>query len=235
MELNKIYLGNNLPILKDFPSESIDLIYLDPPFFTQQDWTKNGCSFSDKFKNMEEYIDFMSLRLKELHHILKSSGTIYLHCSYHALHYIIIEMNEIFKNYQTTIIWQRFSGTFGQKSKKIFPEISEYIIVYTKGDKYTYNINDGEKITNIWTDIYRLGKSDYPTQKPEALLERIIKASSNSKDIVLDPFCGSGTTCVVAKKLGRNYIGIDNSEDAVKLSEQRLKEVKNRKTSVFDF
>ncbi len=234
MELNKIYLGNNLEILKEFPSDSVDLIYLDPPFFTQQNWTKNGNSFSDKFKNMEEYINFMSLRLKEMYRILKQSGTIYLHCDYHASHYLRVESDKIFNKYQTTIIWKKSTYIFGERGTKIFPENSDYIIVYTKTDNYKYNIKD-EITTNIWSDINRLTKSEYPTQKPEKLLERIILASSNPKDIVLDPFCGSGTTCVVAKKLGRNFIGIDNSEDAVKLSEQRLKEIKNRKTSVFDF
>jgi len=236
MELNKIIFGDNLTILKNFPSDSIDLIYLDPPFFTQTNWEKNGNRFSDKFKDMEEYINFMSLRLKELHRILKPTGSIYLHCDHHASHYLKIEMDKIFNNYQTTIIWKKSTYIFGERGNRIFPENSDYILVYTKGDKYIYNIQDSEdEVSNIWTDISRLTKSKYPTQKPEKLLERIILASSNPGDMVLDPFCGSGTTLVVAKKLGRNYIGIDQSEDSIRLTEERLKNIPNKPTSLYDF
>lgn len=233
MEINKLYLGDNLIILKEIPSESVDLIYLDPPFFTQTDWEKNGMSFSDKFKDINDYVEFMSIRLKELHRILKTTGTIYLHANHRAIHYLKLEMDKIFNNYQTMIVWQRVSGAFGQKSKNIFVEVSEYIIVYTKSEIYTYNSE--QEISNIWTDIDRLNKIEYPTQKPEALLERIIKASSNPNDIVLDPFCGSGTTCVVSKKLGRNYIGIDSSQDAINLSEKRIKEIPIKQKSLFEF
>ena len=306
MELNKIIFGDNLTILKEFPSDSIDLVYLDPPFFTQTDWTKNGYKFEDKFESIEDYLNFLRIRLLELHRVLKPTGTIYLHCDYRTHHYFRIEMDKIFKNYQTTIHWRRFSVPHGCKANKIFPEISEYILVYTKTKEYNYNIqytphqegyindfknpdNDpngiyvwartmkgtklsrnakelneksdikflnisssgkwtykrywedhyegekfvkgqkyGKKISNIWTDISKgmtAKELIYPTQKPEKLLERIIKASSNPGDIVLDPFCGSGTICVVAKKLGRNYIGIDQSEDAVKLTEERLDKI----------
>ena len=236
MEFNKIYIGNNLLILKDIPSESVDLIYLDPPFFTQREWEKNGNKFDDRFEDIKSYIEFMSLRLKELHRILKYKGTIYLHCDYRTSHHLKIVMDGIFKNYQTTIVWQRVSGTFGQKSKKIFSEVSDYIIVFTKSKDYTYNLEDSNNIlTNIWTDINRLNKIGYPTQKPESLLERIIKASSNEGDIILVPFCGSGTTCVVAKKLGRKYIGIDLSQDAVNMTEDRLRNIKEKPKSLFEF
>jgi len=295
MELNKIIFGDNLTILKELPSDSIDLIYLDPPFFTQTNWTKNMNTFGDKWKDMNEYINFMSLRLKELHRVLKPTGTIYLHCDYHANSELNIEMKKIFgyKNYQTTIIWKLLNSSFGNKVNKIFHESTDTILVYTKSNNYIYkkcytpypnniqkqyknpdndpkgkyvwknfssrdgiqqipnetklkeneesNIkfikkegykyfykqyNHGRLISNIWDDIGRGGmRYKYPTQKPEKLLERIILASSNPGDIVLDPFCGSGTTCVVAKKLGRNYIGIDQSEDAVKLTEERLDKI----------
>lgn len=83
--------------------------------------------------------------------------------------------------------------------------------------------SNGANVDNIWNDIYCLVTTDtYATQKPKELLERIILASSNEGDLVADFFCGSGTTCVVAKKLGRNYLGCDISEKAISLTKQRL-------------
>lgn len=234
MDINKIYTGDNLSVMKDIPDNFIDLIYLDPPFFTQTNWEKNGHKFDDKFEDINKYLEFMQPRLEEMYRILKPTGTIYLHADNHAIHYLRIRMDDIFKNYQTMIVWQRVSGVFGQKSKKVFSEVSEYIIVYTKGSEYTYNTQNR---INIWTDINRLNKIDYPTQKPEKLLERIISSSTNKNDIVLDPFCGSGTTCVVAKKLGRNYIGIDISPEAVSLAEERCNKqrIEIKQKPLFDF
>jgi len=300
LENRTLYFGDNLDILREkFPDESIDLVYLDPPFFTQTDWTKNRNTFGDKWKDMNEYINFMSLRLKELHRVLKPTGTIYLHCDWHASHYLKIEMDKIFgyNKFRNEIIWHY---TKMNNSTKSWISNSDSVFFYTKSDEYTFNIqysdegsalyerfsdlidednklrwlkvktmkqqllnsyvssakkrkgkeledddviidfkNKGKKkYDNVWHIPLLKGNSDeylgYPTQKPEEILIKIISASSNPGDIVLDPFCGSGTTCVVAKKLGRNYIGIDSSQDAINLAEKRLKNTESKQKSLFE-
>lgn len=299
---NKIICGDNLEVMREIPDESVDLIYLDPPFFSNATYEKiwgdkdEIRSFEDRWKGgINVYTEWMSDRLKEMQRILKSTGTIYLHCDYHASHYLKVEMDKIFgeKNFQTEIIWQRSPKAWGSKaSKELFPQLSENILVYTKSDIFIYNpifvqysdeykkqykLNDndgngfykwdhytgdnpneqllkrnesthelkfskesgrwyykcflknkeiGYAIGNVWTDIHRLtsnrGQHNYPTQKPEKLLERILSASSNPGDTVLDPFLGGGTTAVVAKRLKRNFIGIDISLVGAKVAAKRI-------------
>lgn len=259
METNKIYIGDNLQILKTIPSESIDLIYLDPPFFTQRDFIE----FDDRFKNINYYIDWMVLRIVEMYRILKLSGNIYLHADWHAAHYLKIEMDKIFgyNNFQGEIIWHY--GLGASNGKKTFLKKHDNILYYSKtknnifniqrGDitpqmkakychedekgKYMlsknkkYYLKGGKLLDDVWeipsispTSHERIG---YPTQKPEKLLERIIKVSSNPNDIVLDPFAGSGTTLVVAEKLGRKWIGIDINPKSKEIINKRIMLIEN--------
>lgn len=281
---NIIHYGDNLEIMRSMKSESVDLIYIDPPFFTQKDWGE----FNDRFNNIYQYVEWMSKRLKEMYRILKLTGSIYLHCDYHGSHYLKIEMDKIFKeNFKTEIIWKRKYQSRGTQ----LGHNHDTILYYTKNNKnYTFNIQtvmkiitnpiyknkrpiktapadeysdknqkemlyngtayitkndkirqitylkkdkkgniiDEIPIDNIWTDIpnmmhtAKFERLGYPTQKPEKLLERIIKMSSNPGDIVFDPFCGSGTSCAVAKKLNRQYIGIDKNSNAVKITKKRI-------------
>ena len=194
-----------------------------------------------------------------MHRILKSTGSIYLHCDHHANAYIRVEiLDKIFEydNFRNEIVWA-YTGP-SSPGMKNFPRKSDTIYRYTKSDKWTFNqirvpykdpnqtlrkamdggagigIEEvkkyrkrGKPIENWWVDISPVGRSrkeriGYPTQKPEKLIERIIKASSNEGDIVLDPFLGGGTTVAVADKLNRQWIGIDQSVQAIKVSEMRL-------------
>ena len=259
MEINKIYCGDNLEIMREMESESVDLVYLDPPFFTQRDWNE----FDDRFDNIDHYVEWMVERLTEMYRILKSTGSIYLHIDYHAVHYLKVEMDKIYgiNNFQNEIIWH-YKGRGMQKHR--YQRKHDTLLFYSKSKNFTFNSNnilvpydpkhvcrynnidcDGKRYANIknkngkyskiylksglipddvWEMPFIHGTEylDYPTQKPEVLLERIIKASSNKNDIILDPFCGSGTSIAVAKKFGRKYIGIDISPIAHELSEKRI-------------
>ncbi|KKN47260.1 hypothetical protein LCGC14_0664810 [marine sediment metagenome] len=261
IEINKIYLGDNLKIIRKCPNNSINLIYLDPPFFTQSKRKLKQYSYDDKWDSLKDYLMFMNLRLKELYRVLNSTGSFYLHCNYRASHYLKMLCDKIFgyNNFRNEIVWHYRSWT---TSNKIFQKMHDNILFYTKSKDYTFNIpyepyitkgrskylkmskkgggikpnksklrkdyfGDEIKMHDVWdipiivsNEKERLG---YPTQKPEKLLNIIVNASSNEGDIILDSFCGSGTTCVSAAKLNRKFIGIDSNPDAVKLTKERLK------------
>ena len=267
--MNKLHIGDNLEIMKSMGYNTIDLIYLDPPFNSNKFYSSKGFSFNDRWKE-DDYLTFMRQRLIIMRRLLKETGSIYLHCDPTASHYLKIMMDEIFgiKNFRNEIVWC-YKGPSPIKNR--FPKKHDIVFYYTKTDKRVFNcdvvrvpyteskekamkrwahtksgiftkdnfserenkIKDlfergGKIIEDWWSDIGAGGhipKNElvgYPTQKPKKLLERIIKASSNEGDIVMDPFCGSGTTCVVAKQLNRQYIGIDLSDKAIELTKQRM-------------
>jgi site-specific DNA-methyltransferase (adenine-specific) len=349
---NTLFYGDNLNILREYiASESIDLIYLDPPFNSNRNYNvlfkdESGIdseaqitAFEDTWhwnhaaeqtyhelvtqspdhiskmiaalrdfigtNQMTAYLVMMTIRLAELHRVLKSTGSLYLHCDSTASHYLKIILDTIFgvKNFRNEIVWKRFN--FHADAKR-FGKITDRILFYTKSDdfiftrlrvpfsekyqadKFTHvdesgrrfrldNLNppggrgpiyefngvtkpwrfteermrqldaegriykashvaqlkrfldelEGQAVTELWSDIdpinpmsgERLG---YPTQKPMELLERIIKASSNPGDIILDPFCGCGTAIATAQKLGRKWIGIDITHLSIALQKYRL-------------
>jgi len=263
MEVNKLILGDNLEILKTIESDTIDLIYLDPPFFSNRNyeviWGDAGevRSFQDRWSGgIDHYIAWLNERVKQMHRILKPTGSIFLHCDWHADAEIkVFILNKIFGDccFQNSIIWcyrqgGRSKNNFGQKHDTIFwytKSKSEWTfnsdpvrVPYEGTGGYVstgrnivngkeYKVNPLGKIPEDWWDIPALNpmtkeRIGYPTQKPEALLERIIKCASNEDDIVLDPFMGGGTTVAVADKLNRKWIGIDQSVQAVKVTELRL-------------
>ncbi len=216
--------------------------------------------------DMLAYLTMMTVRLTELHRVLKKTGSIYIHCDPTASHYLKIVMDAIFeeRNFRNEIIWH-YTG--GGRSKKYFSQKHDTILCYSRSDTATFNIDDvripyketsgyaksgitsaagkkympnplGTPVDDVW-DIpiinpmskERLG---YPTQKPEALLERIIKASSNEGDWVLDPFCGCGTTVSVAERLDRNWVGIDITALAINLVKHRLqKQFRDKMMPIF--
>ena len=217
---NTLHCGDNLSIMRDMPDASVDLIATDPPFNTGKDWG----AFNDKWEGgLKGYLKFMEPRLVEYHRLLKDTGSLYLHCDHNSSHYLKIMLDWIFgaKRFQNEIIWKRSNGN--KVTKKIFGCNHDNILFFTKTENCTFS--NPEQFNNLWLDIpiasqkQRVG---YPTQKPVALYERIIKASSNAGDTVLDPFCGSGTTLDAAKRLGRHYIGIDQNPDAIAICEKRL-------------
>lgn len=262
---NTLYCGDNIKVLMDFPSESVDLIYIDPPFFTSMNYeviwgdAQEKRMFTDMYgkEGIQTYKSFMRKRIKMLWRVLKPTGSFYLHCDYHANAHLRIMCDLIFgqNNFQSEVIW---CYTGGGVSKNKWGRKHDTIFFYTKGKEWTFNgddvripfsskaryyedekgkytiknkvkyyVKNGKIPEDYWVNIPRLHhiskeRLGYPTQKPEILLERIIKASSNEGDIVLDAFCGCGTTLAVAKKLGRRFIGIDFSHTACEVMAERI-------------
>ncbi|QZK91573.1 site-specific DNA-methyltransferase [Flavobacterium sp. CHNK8] len=275
MEINKIYLGNCIETIKEIKSDSVDLVYFDPPFFTQKKHSlvtrdsSKKYEFSDSWESLEEYIHLIELCLIQSKRILKKSGSVFLHCDKIASHYIRVVLDKVFgmENFQSEIIWsyKRWSN-----SKKGLLNSHQNIYFYSKSNKFKFNtyftdysattnidqiLQDREKtskgktvyktdiegnpvigkekkgvpLSDTWEIPYLNPKArervGYPTQKPVLLLKEIIKIVTDEGDLVVDPFCGSGTTCVAAKDMNRNFIGIDVSNDAVELANRRLEEM----------
>jgi len=264
-EPNKLYWGDNLHVMRTLPNESIDLIYIDPPFFSGRNYNmifqdqNEVMTFEDIWEGgLPTYQIWLNARLVEMKRLLKSTGSIYVHLDWHAVHYVKVEMDKIFgyENFKNEIIWsyQRWTGATDK-----FQKMHDVILFYTKGKHYTFNVQtepysekslhkarrtsiakNGKVIEQSYTDDTSRQKSmrdiweisyinsqakerlGYPTQKPEALLERIIKASSNEGDVVADFFCGGGTTPAVAQRLGRRWIASDISRIAIEVTKGRL-------------
>jgi len=269
MQINAIYCGDCAQTLAYFPECSVDLIYVDPPFFSNKQYEiiwGNGYelkAFEDRWKGgIKNYIAWMEPKIRECYKVLKSTGSMYLHCDWHANAHLRILMDKIFgENYfRNEIIWY-YRG--GGVPKNDFAKRHATILGYTKSNKYTFNVDDvrdqysrdslerlqyvarafrGEKVydnyrpnpkgkhpDDVWLIQPTMPSSKerwgYPTQKPERLLERILLASSNPMDIVLDPMCGCGTAIAVAHKLGRRWIGIDVSPKACKIMVKRMQKL----------
>jgi site-specific DNA-methyltransferase (adenine-specific) len=367
---NTLYYGDNLDILsnrKYFPDESVDLIYLDPPFNSSRDYNvlfqdESGrdsdaqiVAFKDTWQwspsaeetfetlvtdaapelsatmaalmrivgrgQMMAYLVMMAARLRQLHRVLKPTGSLYLHCDPTASHYLKIILDSIFgaRNFRNEIIWERTRAK-GLASKR-FASNHDIIFRYCKSETFTWNPQymphdkdyvekfyrfvepetgrryqltdltnpnkkrpnltyeflgvtrvwrwtkermqaayeqglivqqksgavprlkryldeqEGIPISDVWTDIPPIGahakeRLGYPTQKPEALLERIILASSNPGDLVLDPFCGCGTAVAAAHRHSRRWIGIDITHLSIALQKYRLLDAFNLRAGV---
>jgi len=271
--MNQLILGDCLEVMQKMDSESIDLIYLDPPFFSNRNyeviWGDKGeiRSFEDRWSGgIEHYIAWLRERVSEMHRLLKPTGSIYLHRNWHADAYIRVYILDKFFDFKNQIIWHYRRWT--AYSNK-YQRLHDTIFFYTKSPEYNFNklftdYTEGSVERKKQGILHRFKKGDepylvsnkeisdkgvpendvwqipfvapsakermgYPTQKPEKLLERIILASSNKGDTILDPFVGGGTTVVVADRLNRNWIGIDQSVHAIKVSELRL----NKQQSLF--
>jgi len=297
--MNQLILGDCLEVMRKMDSESIDLIYLDPPFFSNRNyeviWGDKGevRSFEDRWSGgIDHYISWLKERVSEMHRLLKPTGSIYLHCDWHADAYIrVYILDKIFgiNNFRNELIWYYKRWT---NVSKQFQNMHDTIFWYTKSNNFIFNKNgdtpsesqkrkfkkgwdqnvvkgkNGEKITQYIiynrekfqknckpmpdaklvyreTDDLKIAPPDvldipiinsqaterigYPTQKPEDLIHKLIFTSSNEGDTILDPFVGGGTTIAVADKLGRNWIGIDQSVQAIKVSEFRL----NKQQGIF--
>ncbi len=283
-----IYCRDNIYILRGINSNSIDLIYLDPPFNKKKIFTApigssaEGAEFSDIFreedikdewvKEIEAdnyelhslllgvkdfsnkynycYCVYMAIRLIEIQRILKTSGSVYLHCDPTMSHYLKLVMDCIFgeKNFRNEIVWHYDQGARGKNN---FGKKHDIIFWYSKTEDYFFNIEKvlepfkskmtewrytkggqkgkemplGKVPSDVWDVKFNAMAKEhtgYPTQKPLALLERLIKASSKEGDMVLDPFCGCATACVAAERLGRKWVGIDVSVKAYELVKERL-------------
>lgn len=248
---------DNLELMRKIDDESIDLIYCDILYNTGRKFK----DFNDNLGSPQEAIEWYKPRFREMKRILKNTGSIYIHCDWHLVHYIKVLMDKIFgiSNFRNEIIWRYKRWTASSNNK--FQSMHDNILFYAKGDnKITHQYEPLEKprmyqnrkdkngdvvrnedgtvkyfpqtarqIDDVWEIPFLNPKAKervgYDTQKPKTLLERIIKASSDEGDIVADFFCGSGTTLVVAKELGRQYIGCDINPRAIEITEKRLEEI----------
>ena len=319
------YCGDNHEQLQKLPAACVDLIYIDPPFNSNRNYevfwgeTKEKRAFEDRHENTKAYIDYMRPRCVELARVLKTTGSFYYHCDWHASHYVKVMLDQVFgeMQFQNEIVWKRSSA---HSDSKRYGANHDTIFFYTGGKTWTWNksftaydpayveqnyrYNDekgvfrvsdmtankpggdvsyewptpdgktvkpykgrywayskekmkqmhdagmiyyrttgmpmlkhyidempGVPLQTFWDDIKPLisGSDErlgYPTQKPLALLERIINASSHENDIVLDAFCGCGTALVAAQKLKRQWIGIDVSPTACRVMAKRLRDKK---------
>jgi site-specific DNA-methyltransferase (adenine-specific) len=260
--------SDNLLVSKALPDESIDLIYIDPPFNTGKVQTRQvmrnvrsdtgsrvgfkgqtydtvkGTAFgyNDSF---EDYWNFLEPRLEEAWRLLTPSGTLYLHLDYREVHYAKVLLDALFgrESFLNEIIW---AYDYGARAKKKWPAKHDNILVYVKNpDAYHFNSEEvdrepymapglvtpekaalGKLPTDVWwhTIVSPTGKekTGYPTQKPLGILRRIIAASSKPNDWVLDFFAGSGTTGVAAAELGRNFVMVDQNDEAIEVMKQRF-------------
>lgn len=241
-----VILGEAIDILKKIKSNTIDLIFADPPYNIGKDFGNN----KDVWKSKEEYIEWCKKWLDECYRVLKDNGTFYFMTATQHMPYLDVYVSEKY-HVLSRIIWSYDSS--GVQSKKNFGSLYEPILMTTKSinSKYTFNYEDilveaktgakrklidyrktppqpynTKKVPgNVWNfNRVRFLMDEYenhPTQKPEELLERIILASSNPGDIVLDPFSGSFTTSCVAVKNNRNAIGIELNDEYYKIGIRR--------------
>lgn len=312
-----LHHGDCLSVLDSLPPETFQLIYADPPFFSDRSYLSGTrTAFVDKWGGgIEEYLAWIEPRLVACQRVLATNGSMYLHCDYHASHYLKILMDRIFgcENFVNEIIWKRQSAhSDNGQGAKHFGRIHDTIFLYCRSREYVWNnqylpyaneyvkrryrhvesetqrryaLGDltgpggaskgnpyfeflgvsrywryskhrmeellkgnrihvakpgnvpllkryldemkGVPIQDIWLDHWNRGPRSisYPTEKPQGLLSQIIRASSNPNSLVLDPFCGSGSTLVAAHRLGRNWCGIDISGLAIEISQRRLLEI----------
>jgi site-specific DNA-methyltransferase (adenine-specific) len=233
-----LYLGDCIEVMKELERNKVDLIFADPPYFLSNDGQsiRSGKVVSvnkgdwDKKENYDNVDSFTYSWLKECHRILKYDGTIWVSGTHHNIFDIEKNMKKIGFKIINIVIWHK-SDPPPLIYKNKFRFSYEFIIWAKKGGNHYFNYDEMYSVNNqemedVWLmDAVQMSEKKHgyhPTQKPEKLLERIIKATSKEGDIVLDPFLGSGTTCFVAKKLNRKYIGIEKEEKYFNIAKDRL-------------
>lgn len=277
---SRLVLGDCLELMRQLPSASLDLIYVDPPFATgrQRDGGARAAgdlSYSDVWEGgLDSYLPWLNMRLVEMHRLLKRSGSLFLHLDWRAVHHAKVILDGLFgeRNFRNELIWHYGSGG---RAKRFFHRKHDVILWYSRTDSWrffpdaislprnrcpgcgaerdqwnhlkrhtdpdgrvyrtirsagkVYRYYDDEPTVpaDVWLDVSHLQQKDperlgYPTQKPEALLRRIVAATTQPGDVVADFFCGSGTTLAVAQDLDRRFIGCDASPAAVALTRKRL-------------
>jgi len=251
MKKNLIYTGDCVKVLNNKIEEnSIGLIFADPPYNLSGNglkWKGNATGGDWYMVNEEwdkmtapEYLQFTKKWIKACQRVLKDNGSIYISCTYHNLSEVMIVLKQLDFKINNVIVWHK-TNAMPNMTKRVFTHSTEFIVWAIKGKKWIFNytelkkINPEKQMRDVWTMPLVQGKERlrgndgralHAAQKPEEMLKRIIIASSNTKDIVLDPFVGSGTTAAIAKRLGRNWIGIEKSKKYVDIAEKRIKETK---------
>jgi site-specific DNA-methyltransferase (adenine-specific) len=229
----KLYKGDALEILKQLESKSVNLIFADPPYNLSGEnhlTCKSGkIAKCDKgyWDQIEDLHEFNRKWIKECIRILKDDGTIWISGTLHNHPSIGVILKELNLWIINDIIWFKPNSPPLIAKNRLVPS-TELIWVASKSKKYFFNydvavkLNKGKQMKNLWVIPAERHKTPHPTEKPEKLLERIILIGSKEGDMVLDPFMGSGTTGVVAKRLNRNFIGIEIDENYFELAKKRI-------------
>ena len=250
LPLNKIIKGDSIESMRSLPDNSIDVIFADPPYnlqlkndLSRPDSSKvNGVTEGwDRFKSFEEYDKFTKDWISEAQRILKPEGTIWVIGSYHNIFRVGNAMQNLGFWILNDIIWYKSNPMPNFKGTR-FTNAHETIIWASKNhnSKYNFNyhamksLNEGTQMRSDWyipicSGGERIkdsnGNKIHSTQKPEALLYRVLLSSSKKDDIILDPFFGTGTTGAVAKKLGRNFIGLEREDIYINAAKKRIKKI----------
>lgn len=234
--LDEIVGGDCLAVLDALPAGFADLAYVDPPFNTGHLQISARAAYADAWPTMQSYLAFLRPRLEAVHRALAPSGSILLHCDWRAGHHLRLLLDDVFEpgGFVNHLIW---SYGLGGSSPRRFARKHDDILFYAKSADYHFAAPMVRATSNRMkgrmkkaTDVLAIPsvnnmateRTGYPTQKPLALLELLVEACSPPGGIVLDPFCGSGTTVVAARSRGRRAIGIDVSEAAVAIARSRL-------------
>ena len=259
IEANRVIVGDCIAELKKLPSASVDLVFADPPYNLQlasellrpnntrvdgvdDDW--------DKFSSFAAYDQFCRAWLAQCRRILKPDGAIWVIGSYHNVFRLGAALQDLGFWVQNDIIWRKVNPMPNFRGKR-FTNAHETLIWAGRDQKsrVTFNyeslkaLNDDVQMRSDW--LYPIcagperlkddnGRKAHPTQKPEALLGRILLATTNTGDVVLDPFFGTGTTGAVAKRLGRNWIGIDRDPDYARAARDRIAAVETLKSTALE-
>ncbi len=280
-----LFWGENLAVLYHLLNHyerEVDLIYIDPPFFSGsnyhlevleegKDEPYESVAYRDKWENnLEIYLEMLYQRLFLLRQLLSPTGLLFIHLDWHSSHYVKLILDELMgsEHFINEIIWYYYNKYSASKTN--LPRAHDNIMVYSKGDTYTFNeiriprkkpikqlkrvmvngvlknakdkygnviyrIVDDKKADDVWRIPCMQPASKqwtgFPTQKHHKLLQQIIELGSNPGDLVLDIFCGSGTTLYAAEKLNRRWIGADISKYAIYLTRKRILEYKQNSSS----
>ena len=241
-EICNLYLGDTFELLKKCPKESVDAIFADPPYFLSNDGItcKGGKMVSvnkgnwDKIASAEEKHKFNRRWIKACKRVLKPNGSIWISGTLHNIYSIGMALEQEGFKIINNITWQKTNPP-PNLACRCFTHSTETVLWAQKNEKkarhvFNYELmkeqNGGKQMKDVWkgslTKKSEKKEGQHPTQKPLYLLERIVLASTNEGDIVLDPFCGSSTTGVACKLNNRKYVGFDNNLEYIELSKRRI-------------
>lgn len=243
-ETEQLYLGDCFKILKEITPESINMIFADPPYFLSNDGVTcqggkmvsvNKASW-DEGKDTRSKHEFNRKWIRLCKKVLEPNGTIWISGTLHNIYSIGMALEQEGFKILNNITWQKTNPP-PNLGCRCFTHSTETILWAKKDEnaKHTFNYrlmkskNNGKQMKDVWTGSLtrpsEKKEGKHPTQKPEYILKNIILASTNEGHVVLDPFCGSGTTGVVCKRNKRHFIGIDNVEEYLYISQKRMEKV----------
>ena len=250
LPLNRVLRGDCVGLMAGLPARSIDMIFADPPYNLQlegelkrpNNTRVDGVDAAwDRFASHEAYDVFMRQWLGAARRVLKDDGTIWVIGSYHNIFRVGTALQDLGFWFLNDVIWRKTNPMPNFRGRR-FTNAHETLIWCSRerGARYTFNydamkaLNDDLQMRSDWLlpicsggeRLKQEGRKAHPTQKPEALLHRVILASTMPGEVILDPFFGTGTTGAVAKRLGRDFIGIEREAAYVKLAQQRIKAVR---------